>query len=159
MSENVSPFPQERAGGAPEGNRNAATHGLHSAKAALNHFGRKAINGRTRAGREWHELYRALALEHGGEASLNRVQRADVEIMTTLLWLIRKTDAYLVSLDSIVLKRQKVLVPIITERNELVAAYQRHRRDLQKLRLTPRPDQESKLEDLFKQDTEESDAL
>jgi hypothetical protein len=154
-------------GGAPKGNENAAKHRLSQAKTALTRFGSRAINKRKKPGLEWKRIYTSFVSEilgesvealmhHSAEAigrrlagTIGQAQAAQVEMLATELWTIRSIDAYIVSLDSTINKQAKTLLPIIRERNELVAAYDRRRRNLHKLQPRRVRDDEPRLEDEF----------
>lgn len=145
---------QKGRGGAPLRNQNAGKSGRSARHPVSKRYGRKAINKRTREGREWLSFYVTFLSEKTGvsvaglaredqiraaERRLNKVDIAELEILATELWIIRQNDRATVK------GSRKALAP--AARNDLVTAYQKRRRDFG--RHKPVPIDEPKLEDIF----------
>jgi hypothetical protein len=130
--------PEKRRRGAPFGNQNPWKQGEHAAKAALRRFGQRAINKRTRSGREWKFIYvswlskatkvseASLTTAEAIRAAEKRLDRGDrlfIEAMASDGWMARTLDTAIVQLPSIV-RRDKTLVPLIAERDARLRAYE-----------------------------------
>jgi hypothetical protein len=107
-------------GGAPRGNRNARKHGLATLKRASRELGARAFDGRTRIARLTIALRNAVVADLGGEEVLTQAKAILVDdVVRHTLW-IDTIDGYLMSLQSIIAKRKKSLLPVLLQRNALV---------------------------------------
>ena len=112
---------QSRRGGAPEGNRNAQTHGLNTMKRAVKRLGNRAIDMRTKAGRALSQWRRDLIDDLGGIEAISTQQLALIELALRQKLLLDSIDAWLLT-QELVSKRSRTLIKVLKERQQLADA-------------------------------------
>jgi hypothetical protein len=97
--------------GAPKGNTNRTTHGLHTLKTAVVKLGGRAIDGRYHVGRQLQKWRRELIADLGGQDSISTQQSALIDLAVKSKLLLDSIDAWLLTQPSLINKRKKALLP------------------------------------------------
>lgn len=123
---NNGPGPRKRGAGAPKGNENAKTHGIHSARRALNEFGLRAIDGRSAVGVALRQFRASLVDDLGGEDALSTQQRAVIDVVVREKLMLDSIDAYVLDLPSLVHRRKRAILPVVRERSSIASSFVQH---------------------------------
>ncbi len=113
-------------------------HGLTRQKAAFNRRGIHALDGRTKAARELLRWRAELVADLGGEEAISTQQQAVVDLAVRTKVLLDSVDAWLLQQPSLVNKRKKALLPVVSQRQGLADALSRYMGQLG-LKRTPKP--------------------
>jgi len=122
----MSETAQKRAGGAPVGNRNSRTHGLHSMRTAMKELGSRAIDRRTATGKALAAWQGEIIQDLGGPDALSTQQLAVLDLAVKTKLLVDSVDAWLLSQRSIINVRKRALIPAIGQRIQLADSLSRY---------------------------------
>jgi len=100
-------------------------HGLHSLRRRVALKGLDALDRRSQGARELIAWRRALVSDLGGETALSEQKRAIVELICRTRLLLDHADSFLFGLESVILKKRKVFVPLVAQRQQLVDSISR----------------------------------
>jgi hypothetical protein len=106
--------------------RSYRKHGLTQAKTALQRYGARAIDGRTKAGRELAQWTQQLVDDLGGHDQITEMQRTVIELAARTRYLLNGIDAWLIDQPSLISKSKRKLFDVVKERQRLsdaVAGY------------------------------------
>ena len=106
--------------------RSYSKHGLTRQKAAFNKRGVHALDGRTKAARELLRWRAELVADLGGEETISTQQQAVVDLAVRTKLLLDSVDAWLLQQPSLVNKRKKALLPVVSQRQALADALSRY---------------------------------
>ncbi len=131
---------QKRARGAQKGNANRTKHGLSTLKKAVSTLGSRAIDGRSTVGRELSAWRADLLADLGGVETIPTQKLALVEQAVRTKLLLDSIDAWLLVQPSLVNKRRRELISVVTQRTTLVRSLRDLLNDLGLERVSrPRP--------------------
>ena len=122
MSERV----RQGRGSAQIGNQNAETHGLNVLKAAVKRLGSRAVDRRTRVGKELVRWRSEIAADLGGEANISAQQRAILDLAVPAKLMLGSVDAWLLAQPTLVNGRKRCLYPIVMQRIQLADSLARY---------------------------------
>lgn len=111
----------KRGRSGPPGNSNARTHGHHALKRAVSSLGSRAIDRRTAVGRALAAWRHELLADLGGVDNVSTQELALVEQAVRTKLLLDSVDAWLLEQRTLVNKRSRALIPVVRDRNGLVA--------------------------------------
>jgi len=134
--------------GAPRGNKNSRTHGLHSMRSALKELGSRAIDKRTATGKALAAWQGEIIQDLGGPDALSTQQLAILDLAVKTKLLVDSVDAWLLSQRSIVNTRKRALIPAIGQRVQLADSLSRY---LGQLGLEKRQPPAPNLQDYLRQ--------
>jgi hypothetical protein len=100
-------------------------HGLRGMMAAISTRGLTAIDGRSAGARALLEWKKELIADLGGEANLTAQRRTLVELATRHRLYLDEIDQWLMSQNSVVVKRRRSPLPIFSTRMQLSEALMR----------------------------------
>jgi hypothetical protein len=103
-------------GGAPKGNMNARTHGLGSLKRAWSQLGNRTIDGRLPAAVALRKWRTDLIADLGGKDAISTQQEALIDLACKSKLFLDSIDAWLIEQPSLVNKRKRMLLPVVTQR-------------------------------------------
>ena len=95
------------------------TNGLSMMRRTLNRLGSRAIDRRTRLGRQLAQWRAELIADLGGPDAVTTQQLAVVDLAVRTKLLVDSVDAYVLGMDSPVNKRRRSLYPVVRERQAL----------------------------------------
>ncbi len=104
----------------PPGNQNSQKHGLTLLKEKVRKIGTRAIDGRTKLALTLRNLRDAITADLGGKERLSQAQQILIDDVARLTLWIDSVDGWLLTLDTIVIKRKRTLIPVVKERTALV---------------------------------------
>lgn len=105
----------------PPGNANARTHGVHTMKKALKQLGSRAIDRRTSMGKALAAWRAELLADLGGIENVTTQELALVEESVTTKLLLDSIDSWLLSQPTLINKRTRGVIPVVRDRQALVA--------------------------------------
>lgn len=111
----------KRGRSGPPGNANARKHGYHSLKKAVSSLGSRAIDRRTAVGRALAAWRAELLADLGGVDNVSTQELALVEQAVRTKLLLDSVDGWLLEQRTLVNKRSRSLIPVVRDRNALVA--------------------------------------
>jgi hypothetical protein len=97
----------------------AVKHGLRGLMAGVSHRGLGALDKRSAGYRALQEWRQGLERDLGGHENLSEQQRTLVELATRTRLFLDHLDQFLMGLDSIINKRNRRAVPLLTTRMQL----------------------------------------
>lgn len=114
----------------PPGNANARKHGVSSLNRTVRTLGNRAIDRRTSVGKALAAWRAELLRDLGGIDEVSTQELALVEEAVKTKLILDSVDAWLLSQPSLVNKRTRSVLPVVRERNSLVATLRRLLGDL-----------------------------
>jgi hypothetical protein len=105
----------------PPGNKNARKHGMHSLKRALNELGSRAIDNRTSMAKALAAWRGELIADLGGIENITTQEPALVEEAVKTKLMLDSVDSWLLAQSSLIDKRKRALLPVVRDRQSLVA--------------------------------------
>ena len=115
-----------RPTGAPVGNQNARRHGLNALKARVKLRGLQAIDMRTSAAQALLAWRKAIVADLGGEAAISANQQALIELAVRTRLYLDSLDAWLMEQTSLVVRKKRETLPVLTTRQQLADALARY---------------------------------
>lgn len=112
--------------GAPHGNANGQKHGLESLKRAWKELGMRAVDKRTRAGKAMKKYRLDLIRDLGGEDAISAQQWRLIDLVIRNTMILESIDAWLLTRDTLINKRQKALLPVVMQRQVLADGLARY---------------------------------
>lgn len=110
-----------RRRGGQAGNRNAEKRGFWRLKTAVRELGARAIDRRTRIGKALAAWRRDLEEDLGGPEALTTQKRALVDLAVRTKLMLDSIDAWILEQRSLVDRKRRALLPVVRERQSLVA--------------------------------------
>jgi hypothetical protein len=105
----------------PPGNKNARKHGMHSLKRALNELRNRAIDNRTSMAKALAAWRGELIADLGGIENITTQELALIEEAVKTKLLLDSVDSWLLAQPSLIDKRRRTLLPVVRDRQSLVA--------------------------------------
>lgn len=95
-------------------------HGLNALKRVVSAKGIAGLDARTTAVRAVNEWRTALVNDLGGQTAISTQKAALIDVAARTMLYLNHLDAFLMSCDSLVNKRRKMVLPVLRERQILV---------------------------------------
>ena len=106
----------KRPPGPPKGSANALVHGISRTKRILRGRGLKAIDARTREGKQLFAFHQSLIDHRGGHGKISAVEKGLCDLAARQRFLLDRIDAYLVRALPDVIDETGKLHPLIRQR-------------------------------------------